>query len=103
MIRTIERPRDSLLDGTLLSAGVGAAYGYFAANACDGDRPKSERRPEMMAIGAAVLGATGLTIDLLHGGTSVLYRTEGTALAPTLELKPILKFGGAGVVMSLRF
>jgi hypothetical protein len=103
MIRTIERPRDSLLDGTLLSAGVGAAYGYFAANACDGDRPKSERRPEMMAIGAAVMGVTGFAIDLVHGGTSVLYRAEGTAVAPTFEFQPVLMVAGAGVPMSLRF
>ena len=102
-IREVRRPRDSVLDGFLWSAGAGALYGTIWANGCEGGAPKSERRVQMAAIGAGVLGGTGLILDWIHGGPSGLYRAEAGAMIPALEPEPVWMAGGGGLALRARF
>jgi hypothetical protein len=79
-VREIARRGDSLLNGFLIGAGIGAVVEAAAFADCDETVEECIHPAAAAAIGGAVFGGVGALIDHFIKGRTVVFRVKGTAL-----------------------
>lgn len=100
-ITLIEKRGDSLKNGALIGASIGALGGFFAAGFSDCPAPKQScggERAAFFALSVATYTAIGVGIDALIKGRTVLYRAYGK---PTVALA--VQPGKAAIGLNLRW
>jgi hypothetical protein len=80
-IAEVRKDGDSVWNGFLIGAVVGAAIGFGTFEECEPEPPATvcggnltKNRGMETAVAAALFGSIGLGVDLLHQGTSTVYR-----------------------------
>ena len=97
--------RSSWWGGGVAGAICGALFGLIVANnASEPGDPIQEISSERMALwGAAIVGGTGLALDLLHHGRSRIYGDSPVAMPPRISVGPSRSTAGNGVALIVRF
>jgi len=96
------RHSDSLKNGTLIGAGVGAGFGTLGLiAACFSDD---------CSWGAAFLGSwtgigalTGMGIDAIHGHRKTIYRSSPSSALTRIRIAPLVRSTTKGVLVSMSF
>jgi hypothetical protein len=108
-IRSVERRRDSLKDGTLIGFGVGAGVimvPFVVAIAIDANE-MDEWLPGYLAafaVSGGVGALIGARIDAAHSKPHVRYEAPSAAGAPvTIAVGPFVTGSRTGVALTLRF
>jgi hypothetical protein len=101
-VREIAKRGDSLLNGTLIGAGIGAVLEGAAFVDCDETTEECIHPAAAAAMGAIVFGGAGALIDHLRKGRTVVFRVKTAAV----RLRPdvVIRRGGvsASVVLTGR-
>ena len=100
-VREISRRGDSLWNGFLIGAGIGAALGAVAYASCDDAYGECTDQAASAAIGAVsgalIYGGIGALIDHFIKGRTVVFRVKSTAF----WLRPGIERGGAALSLAL--
>ena len=94
-VQKVQRTRMSLLLGTIIGAGVGAALGGLAYAGCD-----DCDQPAVMVLSMAGIGAgVGCGVDALVNLPHTVYQRQMSRVLVAPTVTP----GGGGVTVALRF
>jgi hypothetical protein len=96
-VREIAKQGDSLMNGFLIGAGIGAVLEAAAFVDCDEALEECLHPAAAAAIGGLVFGGVGALIDHFIKGRTVVFRVKSTAL----RLRPGLSVGQGQVTASL--
>ena len=96
-VRQIARRGDSVWNGFLIGAAIGAVIAGTASASCDDAVYECAHPAAEAAAGAAVFGGIGALIDHFIKGRTVVFRVKSTAL----RLRPGAAVGRHGVSASL--
>ena len=98
-----QRNRDSVLNGVLIGAAVGAGLGLISELSCaamDEDCPYNG----LVTIGGAMWGTfAGATVDLLHRTQRDVFRRAPGPASKSLTVSPLVAHRGAGAQVALRW
>jgi hypothetical protein len=101
-VREIARRGDSLMNGFLIGAGIGAVLEAAAFVDCDEASDECIHPAAAAAFGGLVFGGVGALTDYFIKGRTVVFRVNSTAL----QLRPGLSVGRgqvrASLVLSIR-
>lgn len=99
--RIRQRRADSLVNGTLIGAAVGAGLGVIGASSCGGDPYLcTEAAGASIALGAGLGAGIGVAVDAALRSTRVVYERPETR-AVTLHVAPVLGRRRVGAALSL--
>jgi hypothetical protein len=98
-IREFARRGDSVLNGFLIGAGIGAVVEALAYADCDDAVEECLHPAAAAAIGGAFFGGVGALIDYFIKGRTVVFRVKSTAL----RVLPGVSIGQGRVRASLVF
>ena len=96
-VREIARQGDSLLNGFLIGAGIGAALEAAAFADCDEFYEECLNPAAAAAVGGLVFGGVGALIDHFIKGRTVVFRASRTAF----HLRPAISIGQGRLRASL--
>jgi len=97
-----QRTHDSVLNGVIIGAAVGAGLGLVSELSCSA---LDEYCPYtgLVTIGSAIWGTfAGATVDLLHRTPRDVFRRP-VAAAKSLTIAPVVERRGAGAQIALRW
>jgi hypothetical protein len=103
-VREVRRRGDSVKNGFLIGAGVGAALGAAALYSCESTPAEPCLGPIPGALmGGAAYGAIGAVIDHFITGWTVAFRSKGTSFAFHPSIVPSPRGVRASVVVTIPF
>jgi hypothetical protein len=98
-----QRQHDSVLNGVLIGAGVGAGLGLISELTC-GALDEYCPYTGIVTIGSAMWGTfMGATIDLLHRTRRDVFRRAADPASKSLTVAPLVARRGAGAQVALRW
>src|SRR5262245_4731404 len=98
-----QRTHDSVLNGVLIGAGVGAGLGLISELTC-GARDEYCPYTGIVTIGSAIWGTfAGVTIDLLHRTPRDVFRRRPDPASKSVTVAPLVARRGAGAQVALRW
>ena len=98
-----QRTHDSVLNGVLIGAGVGAGLGLISELTC-GALDEYCPYTGIVTIGSAIWGTfVGATIDLLHRTPRDVFRRGPAPASKSVTVAPLVARRGAGARVALRW
>jgi hypothetical protein len=100
--RIQQRRQDSLLNGALIGAGIGAAFAALGASSCANDLGCTDSAGAFFALGLAVGTGAGIGVDAAIIRERIIFDRLGRH-GVALSLAPAVSRGRAGAALSVRF
>ncbi len=98
-----QRNHDSVLNGVVIGAAVGAGLGLISELSC-GAMDEYCPYTGIVTIGSAIWGTfAGATIDLLHRTPRDVFRRRPDPASQSLTIAPLVARRGAGAQVALRW
>lgn len=98
-----QRNHDSVLNGVVIGAAVGAGLGLVSELSC-GAMDEYCPYTGIVTIGSAIWGTfAGATIDLLHRTPRDVFRRRPDAASKSMTIAPLVARRGAGARVALRW
>jgi hypothetical protein len=98
-----QRQRDSVRNGVIIGAAIGAGLGVIAELSC-GARDHYCGYTGVATVGSAIWGTfAGVTADLLHSSPRDVFRRGSDPVSKSLTVAPLVARGGAGAQVALRW
>ena len=98
-----QRKQDSVRNGVIIGAAIGAGLGVIAELSC-GARDEYCGYTGIATIGSAIWGTfVGVTADLLHSTPREVFRRGPDGVSKSLTVSPLVAPRGAGAQVALRW